>query len=286
MTITLNQQLLDLSTPRVMAIMNLTPDSFYDGGQLKNHEQLLAKVQQFIDEGASIIDLGGYSTRPGAVNISVEEEMSRVVPVVQLIREHFKNIPLSVDTFRSQVARSALEQGASMVNDVSGATADDLMLDLISEYQVPYVGMHMRGTPQTMSTLTDYQDIVFEIRYFFSTLAEKAAKRNINDLIIDPGLGFAKTIAQNFHLLYHLEAFKLLDLPVLIGLSRKSMIYKTLNTTPENALNGSSALHMAALERGAHLLRVHDVKEAQECIKLYTQLRNAASSYEIVPLKK
>ncbi|MGA0155115.1 MAG: dihydropteroate synthase [Flavobacteriaceae bacterium] len=277
MTITLNQQLLDLSTPRVMAIMNLTPDSFYDGGELKNHEQLLAKVQQFIDEGASIIDLGGYSTRPGAVNISVEEEMSRVVPVVQLIREHFKNIPLSVDTFRSQVARSALEQGASMVNDVSGATADDLMLDLISEYQVPYVGMHMRGTPQTMSTLTDYQDIVFEIRYFFSTLAEKAAKRNINDLIIDPGLGFAKTIAQNFHLLYHLEAFKLLDLPVLIGLSRKSMIYKTLNTTPENALNGSSALHMAALERGAHLLRVHDVKEAQECIKLYTQLRDAAS---------
>ncbi len=277
MTITLNQQLLDLSTPRVMAIMNLTPDSFYDGGQLKNHEQLLAKVQQFIDEGASIIDLGGYSTRPGAVNISVEEEMSRVVPVVQLIREHFKNIPLSVDTFRSQVARSALEQGASMVNDVSGATADDLMLDLISEYQVPYVGMHMRGTPQTMITLTDYQDIVFEIRYFFSTLAEKAAKRNINDLIIDPGLGFAKTIAQNFHLLYHLDAFKLLDLPVLIGLSRKSMIYKTLNTTPENALNGSSALHMAALERGAHLLRVHDVKEAQECIKLYTQLRDAAS---------
>ena len=164
-----------------------------------------------------------------------------------------------------------------MVNDVSGATADDLMLDLISEYQVPYVGMHMRGTPQTMITLTDYQDIVFEIRYFFSTLAEKAAKRNINDLIIDPGLGFAKTIAQNFHLLYHLDAFKLIDLPVLIGLSRKSMIYKTLNTTPENALNGSSALHMAALERGAHLLRVHDVKEAQECIKLYTQLRDAAS---------
>ena len=277
MTITLNQQLLDLSTPRVMAIMNLTPDSFYDGGKLKNHGQLLAKVQQFIDEGASIIDLGGYSTRPGAADISVEEEISRVIPVVQLIREHFRAIPLSVDTFRSQVARSALEQGASMVNDVSGATADDLMLDLIAEYQVPYVGMHMRGTPQTMNTLTDYQDIVFEIRYFFSTLAEEAAKRNINDLIIDPGLGFAKTIAQNFHLLYHLDAFKLLELPVLIGLSRKSMIYKTLNTTPENALNGSSALHMAALERGAHLLRVHDVKEAQECIKLFTQLRDAAT---------
>ena len=277
MTITLNQQLLDLSTPRVMAIMNLTPDSFYDGGKLKNHEQVLAKVQQFIDEGASIIDLGGYSTRPGAADISVEEEISRVIPVVQLIREHFKAIPLSVDTFRSQVARAALEQGASMVNDVSGATADDLMLDLIAEYQVPYVGMHMRGTPQTMNTLTDYQDIVFEIRYFFSTLAEEAAKRNINDLIIDPGLGFAKTIAQNFHLLYHLDAFKLLELPVLIGLSRKSMIYKTLNTTPENALNGSSALHMAALERGAHLLRVHDVKEAQECIKLFTQLRDAAT---------
>lgn len=277
MTITLNQQLLDLSTPRVMAIMNLTPDSFYDGGKLKNHDQLLSRVQQFIDEGASIIDLGGYSTRPGAADISVEEEISRVIPVVQLIREHFRAIPLSVDTFRSQVARAALEQGASMVNDVSGATADNLMLDLIAEYQVPYVGMHMRGTPQTMNTLTDYQDIVFEIRYFFSTLAEEAAKRNINDLIIDPGLGFAKTIAQNFHLLYHLDAFKLLELPVLIGLSRKSMIYKTLNTTPENALNGSSALHMAALERGAHLLRVHDVKEAQECIKLFTQLRDAAT---------
>lgn len=277
MTITLNQQLLDLSTPRVMAVMNLTPDSFYDGGKLKNHEQLLAKVQQFIEEGASIIDLGGYSTRPDATDISVEEEMSRVIPVVSLIREHFKSIPLSVDTFRSQVARAALEQGASMVNDVSGATADDLMLDLIAEYQVPYVGMHMRGTPQTMKTLTDYQDIVFEIRYFFSTLAEKAAKRNINDLIIDPGLGFAKTIPQNFHLLYHLDAFKLLELPLLIGLSRKSMIYKTLNTTPENALNGSSALHMAALERGAHVLRVHDVKEAQECIKLFTQLRDAAT---------
>ena len=277
MTITLNKQLLDLSTPRVMAIMNLTPDSFYDGGKLKNHEQVLAKVQQFIDEGASIIDLGGYSTRPGAADISVEEEISRVIPVVQLIREHFRAIPLSVDTFRSQVARAALEQGASMVNDVSGATADDMMLDLIAEYQVPYVGMHMRGTPQTMNTLTDYQDIVFEIRYFFSTLAEEAAKRNINDLIVDPGLGFAKTIAQNFHLLYHLDAFKLLELPVLIGLSRKSMIYKTLNTTPENALNGSSALHMAALERGAHLLRVHDVKEAQECIKLFTQLRDAAT---------
>ncbi|MBL6610715.1 MAG: dihydropteroate synthase [Flavobacteriaceae bacterium] len=277
MTITLNQQLLDLSTPRVMAIMNLTPDSFYDGGKLKNHDQLLSRVQQFIDEGASIIDLGGYSTRPGAADISVEEEISRVIPVVRLIREHFKAIPLSVDTFRSQVARTALEQGASMVNDVSGATADDLMLDLIAEYQVPYVGMHMRGTPQTMNTLTDYQDIVFEIRYFFSTLAEEAAKRNINDLIVDPGLGFAKTIAQNFHLLYHLDAFKLLELPVLIGLSRKSMIYKTLNTTPENALNGSSALHMAALERGAHLLRVHDVKEAQECIKLFTQLRDAAT---------
>lgn len=277
MTITLNQQLLDLSTPRVMAIMNLTPDSFYDGGKLKNHEQLLAQVQQFIDEGASIIDLGGYSTRPGAADISVEEEMSRVIPAVRIIREHYKDIPLSVDTFRSQVARAALEQGASMVNDVSGSTADNQMLDLIAEHQVPYVGMHMRGTPQTMNTLTDYPDIVFEIRYFFSTLAEEAAKRNINDLIIDPGLGFAKTIAQNFHLLYHLDAFKLLELPVLIGLSRKSMIYKTLNTTPENALNGSSALHMAALERGAHLLRVHDVKEAQECIKLFTQLRDAAT---------
>ena len=277
MTITLNQQLLELNTPRVMAIMNLTPDSFYDGGRLKNEEQLLQKVQQFIDEGASIIDLGGYSTRPGAVNISIEEEISRVIPVVKLIRTHFKDIPLSVDTFRSKVARAALEQGVSMVNDVSGATADDEMLYLIAAYQVPNVAMHMRGTPQTMSSLTEYDDIVVEIRKFFSTMAEATAKRNINDLIIDPGLGFAKTVTQNFFLLQHLDAFQLLELPILIGLSRKSMIYKTLHTTPENALNGTSAMHMAALERGAHLLRVHDVKEAQECINLYTKLRTSAT---------
>ena len=277
MTITLNQQLLELNTPRVMAIMNLTPDSFYDGGRLKNEEQLLQKVQQFIDEGASIIDLGGYSTRPGAVNISIEEEISRVIPVVKLIRTHFKDIPLSVDTFRSKVARAALEQGVSMVNDVSGATADDEMLDLIAAYQVPYVAMHMRGTPKTMSSLTEYDDIVVEIRKFFSTMAEATAKGNINDLIIDPGLGFAKTVTQNFFLLQHLDAFQLLELPILIGLSRKSMIYKTLHTTPENALNGTSAMHMAALERGAHLLRVHDVKEAQECINLYTKLRTSAT---------
>jgi dihydropteroate synthase len=277
MTITLNQQLLELNTPRIMAIMNLTPDSFYDGGRLKNEEQMLKKVQQFIDEGASIIDLGGYSTRPKALDISIEEEISRVIPVVKLIRAHFKDIPLSVDTFRSRVARAALEQGVCMVNDVSGATADDQMLDLIAEYQVPYIGRHMRGTPQTMSSLAEYKDIIVEIRNFFSKLAEATAKRNINDLIIDPGLGFAKTITQNFFLLQHLDAFHLLELPILIGLSRKSMIYKTLHTTPENALNGTSALHMAALERGAHLLRVHDVKEAQECIQLYTKLRASAT---------
>lgn len=277
MTITLNQQLLDLSTPRVMAILNLTPDSFYDGGRLNNQDQIIAKVQQFIDEGAAIIDIGGYSTRPGAQDISIEEELGRVLPAIALIRSHFKNIPLSIDTFRSTVARAALEHGVSMVNDVSGSAADLHMLDLIADFQVPYVAMHMRGTPQTMNKLTDYEDIVFEIRHYFSSLAEATAKRNINDLIIDPGLGFAKTVPQNFYLLQHLDAFQLLELPLLVGLSRKSMIYKTLNATAADALNGSTALHMIALERGAHLLRVHDVKEAQECIKLYTALQSEVS---------
>lgn len=275
MTITLNQQLIDLNIPRIAAILNVTPDSFYDGGQLKNPDQLLTRVQEHIDQGADIIDIGGYSTRPGAAEVSVEEELSRVIPVVELLQEHFPNTPLSIDTFRSEVALRSLEKGAAMINDVTGSQADPKLLDVVASFQVPYIGMHMRGNPQTMNTLTDYEDIVVELRKHFSWLAEETAKRNLNDLIIDPGFGFAKTAEQNFFLLNHLDAFKLLKLPILVGLSRKSMIYKTLQTTPEEALNGTSALHMIALERGAHFLRVHDVKPAKECIDLYLKLKQS-----------
>lgn len=275
MTITLNQQLIDLTIPRIAAILNVTPDSFYDGGQLKNHDQLLSRVQEHIDQGADIIDIGGYSTRPGAADVSIEEELSRVIPVVELLQEHFPKTPLSVDTFRSEVALQSLDKGAAMINDVTGSQADPKLLDVVASFQVPYIGMHMRGNPQTMNTLTDYEDIVVELRKHFSWLAEETAKRNLNDLIIDPGFGFAKTAEQNFFLLNHLDAFKLLKLPILVGLSRKSMIYKTLQTTPEEALNGTSALHMIALERGAHFLRVHDVKPAKECIDLYLKLKQS-----------
>lgn len=275
MTITLNQQLIDLTIPRIAAILNVTPDSFYDGGQLKNHNQLLSRVQEHIDQGADIIDIGGYSTRPGAAEVSIEEELSRVIPVVELLQEHFPKTPLSVDTFRSEVALQSLEKGAAMINDVTGSQADPKLLDVVASFQVPYIGMHMRGNPQTMNSLTDYEDIVVELRKHFSWLAEETAKRNLNDLIIDPGFGFAKTAEQNFFLLNHLDAFKLLKLPILVGLSRKSMIYKTLQTTPEEALNGTSALHMIALERGAHFLRVHDVKPAKECIDLYLKLKQS-----------
>ena len=275
MTITLNQQLIDLTIPRIAAILNVTPDSFYDGGQLKNHDQLLSRVQEHIDQGADIIDIGGYSTRPGAAEVSIEEELSRVIPVVELLQEHFSKTPLSIDTFRSEVALQSLDKGAAMINDVTGSQADPKLLDVVASFQVPYIGMHMRGNPQTMNTLTDYEDIVVELRKHFSWLAEETAKRNLNDLIIDPGFGFAKTAEQNFFLLNHLDAFKLLKLPILVGLSRKSMIYKTLQTTPEEALNGTSALHMIALERGAHFLRVHDVKPAKECIDLYLKLKQS-----------
>jgi dihydropteroate synthase len=275
MTITLNQQLIDLNIPRIAAILNVTPDSFYDGGQLKNQDHLLNRVQQHIDQGADIIDIGGYSTRPEAAEVSVEEELSRVIPVVELLQKHFPNTPLSIDTFRSEVALQSLEKGAAMINDVTGSQADPKLLDVVASFQVPYIGMHMRGNPQTMNTLTDYEDIVVELRKHFSWLAEETAKRNLNDLIIDPGFGFAKTAEQNFFLLNHLDAFNLLKLPILVGLSRKSMIYKTLQLTPEEALNGTSALHMIALERGAHFLRVHDVQPAKECIDLYLKLKQS-----------
>ena len=272
MTILLKKRLIDLSTPKVMGILNLTPDSFYDGGQLKFDSQILKLAEKHLKDGAFALDLGGYSSRPGADHISEEYELGRVLPVVELLTKEFPEAPLSIDTFRSTVADACLKSGASMINDISGSQIDPKILEVVAEHQVPYIGMHMKGTPQTMKDLCQYDDLMVEIRMYFSSLIKRCTELQINDVIIDPGFGFAKNIEQNFQILRELKEFQLLDCPILIGLSRKSMIYKTLGTNASEALNGTTALNMIALQNGASILRVHDVKEAMECVTLSQNL--------------
>jgi dihydropteroate synthase len=272
MTINCNGQLIDLSTPKVMGILNLTPDSFYDGGKFDSDKNVLLQVEKMLADGATFIDVGGQSSKPNATLVSVEEEMNRVLPKIDLILKNFPETIISIDTFNSQVAQAAIENGAAMINDISAGSLDDKMMETVSQLQVPYIMMHMRGTPQTMQQQTNYDDLVKEILFYFSEKVAKARSFGINDLIVDPGFGFAKNIEQNFELLNKLELFQMLELPVLAGVSRKSMIYKTLNTDAENALNGTSVLNTIALTKGANILRVHDVKEAVECVKLYDKL--------------
>jgi len=226
-----------------------------------------------LNEGAHFIDIGAYSSRPGAEHVSEEEELRRMMPILELILKEFPDALLSIDTFRSKVASQSLQIGAAMINDISAGHLDSAMMATVAKHKVPYIMMHMRGTPQTMKTLTDYDDFIKDIRYYFSERVSAARAHNINDLIIDAGFGFAKNIQQNFQLLAHFELFQTFGLPLLAGLSRKSMIYKTLKTDAENALNGTTALHMVALQKGASILRVHDVKEAQECILLHQELQ-------------
>ena len=273
MTINCNGKLIDLSTPKIMGIVNVTPDSFYDGGQNNHVDQALAKAKQMIEEGAHFIDIGGYSSRPGAKDVSALEEEARVLPVVEALVKEVPDIVISVDTFRASVAEKAIQHGAAMVNDISAGFLDKNMLDTVSALGVPYCMMHMRGTPQTMKTLANYDNLTKEILYYFSERLAAARKAKINDLIIDPGFGFSKTVAQNYELLNALENLKSLGVPLLAGISRKSMIYKVLNISSEEALNGTTALHMIALEKGAKILRVHDVKPAQECVKLSSALQ-------------
>ncbi|MFM2229175.1 MAG: dihydropteroate synthase [Bacteroidota bacterium] len=272
MTIQCRGQLVDLSTPKIMGIVNLTPDSFYDGGRLQNPEQVIAQVAQMLDEGATFIDIGGYSSRPNAAPVSEEEEYQRVVPIIELLVHHFPAILLSIDTFRSAVAEGAVHAGASIINDISAGLLDDQMLSTVARLQVPYIMMHMRGTPQTMTTLTDYQDIVKEMQFYFSERIAAARTLGINDVIIDPGFGFAKTVDQNYEVLQKLDLFSYQKVPVLVGVSRKSMIYKVLDTTPQEALNGTTVLNTLAVQKGASILRVHDVKAAHECIQLLQKL--------------
>jgi dihydropteroate synthase len=274
MTINCKGQLIDLSTPKVMGILNVTPNSFFDGGKYKNESDILFQAQKMLHEGATFIDIGAYSSKPNAEFVSETEEMSRILPVVNLILKEFPEALLSIDTFRGIVAKECIENGAALINDISAGHLDDSMLPIIAEYNVPYCMMHMKGTPTTMQSLTQYEDIVKELLFYFSERINKARSLGINDLIIDPGFGFAKNLAQNYEVLKKLELFQILELPILVGVSRKSMIYKLLETNANDALNGTTALNTIALTKGANILRVHDVKEAMECTALYNEVNS------------
>nr|WP_315210455.1 dihydropteroate synthase [uncultured Flavobacterium sp.] len=272
MTINCKGLLVDLSTPKVMGILNVTPNSFFDGGKYKNETEILSQVEKMLLDGATFIDIGAYSSKPNAEFVSEQEEISRIVPVVDLVLKHFPKTIISIDTFRSEVAKTSIENGAAIINDISAGSLDEKMFEIIAKYNVPYIMMHMRGNPQTMQTLTNYEDIVKEMLFYFSEKVAMARSFGINDLIIDPGFGFAKTIAQNYEVFQKMELFNMLELPLLVGISRKSMIYKTLETTIENSLNGTTVLNTLAMTKGAKILRVHDVKEAMECVTLFNKI--------------
>jgi len=251
-----------------MGILNVTPDSFYDGGHFKSDTSILNQVELMHNEGATFIDIGAHSSKPSAMDVSEVEELQRLLPIIELILKHFPETLVSVDTFRSEIAKKAVKAGACMINDISAGHLDADMLTTMAQLKVPYLMMHMRGTPKTMQQLTDYDDLIKDIFFYFSERITKARSLGIIDLIIDPGFGFAKTTAQNFELLQKLQLLKIAGLPLLVGISRKSMIYKTLKTTAQEALNGTSVLNTVALQKGASILRVHDVKEAMQCIAL------------------
>ena len=256
-----------------MGILNVTPNSFYDGGKHKEINSIIHQVDKMLSEGADFIDIGAYSSKPSAEFVSEEEEIKRLVHIIKELVETFPTIILSVDTFRANVARASVENGVAMVNDISAGLLDDKMLETVADIKVPYIMMHMRGNPQTMQSLTDYNDIVKEMIFYFSERIQKARSFGISDIIIDPGFGFAKTLEQNYEVLHKMELFSMLELPLLAGISRKSMIYKVLESSPQEALNGTSVLNAIALQKGAKILRVHDVKEAVECIKLVSKLK-------------
>ena len=261
--------LIDLTSPRIMGILNVTPDSFYDGGVYKSDVAILQQVEKMLTEGATFIDVGAYSSRPNAEHISETEELSRLLPIIQLLVKEFPSIILSIDTFRSKVAHEAIEAGGSLINDISGGNLDKNMFATIAKLQVPYIMMHMVGTPQNMQSNVTYDDLLKDIILYFSKKIFELRQLGVNDLIIDPGFGFSKTLDQNFELLQKMQLLSTFKLPILAGLSRKSMLYKLLNTSADKALNASTAANMIALNQGAAVLRVHDVKEAKEAIMIY-----------------
>jgi dihydropteroate synthase len=272
-TINCKGNLIDLSTPKVMGIINLTPDSFYDGGKLNSEKEILLQANKMLQEGATFLDLGAYSSRPGAQFVSEKEEINRLLPVIKILLNEFPKTLVSIDTFRSNVANESIAAGASLINDISAGKLDNDMFKIIAQHQVPYVMMHMRGTPETMMQNTDYTDLTKEVLYYFSERIAKARSFGINDLIVDPGFGFSKTLEQNYQLFNDLELFRNLNIPLLLGISRKSMIQKKIKTTAADSLNGTTALHAIAIQKGVSILRVHDVKEAFETINLLQNLK-------------
>lgn len=278
-TLNCRGRLLDLSRPQVMGILNVTPDSFFDGGRYDDPAHALRQAEKMLREGAAILDVGGASSRPGAAEVSAEEEARRVVPLVEALSAEFPGAILSVDTWRAPIARAAVEAGAGIVNDISAGRLDENLLPAVAELAVPYILMHMQGTPTTMQQAPSYQDVVTEVLDFFLEKIGRLRALGVRDIVLDPGFGFGKTVEHNYQLLNNLSTFSAVTgLPVLAGLSRKSMICKVLKVNPEHALNGTTALHMVALQQGARILRAHDVREAQEVIRLWEMVESARQS--------
>jgi dihydropteroate synthase len=277
-TLNINGRLINLNTPKVMGILNITPDSFYDGGRFMSETNVLKQAEKMLTEGAALLDIGGYSSRPGAAEVTIQEEIERTLWAVRLVVKHFPEASISIDTFRSPVARIAVAEGAGMVNDISGGELDSEMFNTIGELQVPYILMHMKGNPQNMTKLTHYDNLLKELIDYFHRKIFGLTQTGVKDILIDPGFGFAKTREQNFELLGQLKNLQIIGRPIMVGLSRKSMVWKTLDVKPEDALNGTTALHTIALSGGASLLRVHDVKACVEVIKLFEQLNRVATS--------
>ena len=274
MTINCAGKLVDLSTPKIMGILNVTPDSFYDGGVHNSDKKILKQVEKMLNDGAVFIDIGAYSSRPDGVNIDENEELNRVVPALELVNNKFPETIISIDTFRSKVAETCLNSGASIINDISAGEMDKKMMKIVGKYKVPYVMMHMKGNPQNMISKINYNKMLKEIIQYFSKKINQAISHKINDIIIDPGFGFAKDVNQNFDLLNNMDILKILEKPMMVGISRKSMIYKSLQTNAKESLNGTTVLNTISLIKGASILRVHDVKEANECVKLINALNN------------
>lgn len=272
MTINCKGELIDLSSPKIMGILNITPNSFFDGGKYKTDYAFLNHAEQMIKDGADFIDVGAYSSKPSAEFVSEQEEINRIVPIIELLQREFPKTHLSIDTFRAGVAKATVEVGASIINDIAAGHLDEQMLPTVGELGVPYIMMHMRGNPQTMQSMTEYTDLVKEMNIYFSERIAKAREYKINDIILDPGFGFAKTLEQNYELMSKMELFSSFELPILVGISRKSMIYKLFDITPQEALNGTTVLNTVALQKGAQILRVHDVKEAVQTREIVKQL--------------
>ncbi|TKC04407.1 dihydropteroate synthase [Pedobacter frigoris] len=274
-TLNVKGRLLDLSTPAVMAILNLTPDSFYGNSRSSSVDDALQRTEAFLKDGATFIDIGAYSSRPGAAEVSAEEELKRMLPVIAAITKKLPEAILSVDTFRAKVAKESIEAGAHIINDISAGGMDEAMFETVAQLQVPYIMMHMKGTPQTMQQNPHYENIGLEVLHYFSNKISTLKKLGVKDIILDPGFGFAKTLQHNYQLMQQMEHLQIPQLPLLVGVSRKSMIYKFLGTSPEEALNGTTVLNTIVLQKGARILRVHDVKEAVETIKILTLVQTS-----------